>query len=88
MNPKFQFTQEQSLSVLKCAYHLNAASKEILETNGMLGLMLNSMAIELIDQCGYLDTALENQNPQVQINLNEKEKAQVDDLIKSIKENL
>lgn len=88
MNPKFQFTQDQSLSVLKCAYHLNAASKEILETNGMLGLMLNSMAIELIDQCGYLDTALENQNPQVQINLNEKEKAQVDDLIKSIKENL
>lgn len=75
---KFQFTEEQELGVLKAAFHLSEASKHIMSVNGMMGLMFNSMALELMDQCGKLE-------PQPEINLTEKEKSEIDSLIDEIK---
>lgn len=88
MNPKFSFTKEQSLKVLKTAFYLNQASNEIIETNGMLGMLLNSMAIELIDQTGYLDYAEKSIKPEVtqNANLSKEEKEEIDSIINDLKE--
>ncbi len=88
MNPKFTFTKEQSLKVLKTAFYLNQASNEIIETNGMLGMLLNSMAIELIDQTGYLDYAEKSVKPEVtqNPNLSKEEKEEIESIINDLKE--
>lgn len=88
MNPKFTFTKEQSLKVLKTAFYLNQASNEIIETNGMLGMLLNSMAIELIDQTGYLDYAEKSVKPDVtqSPNLSKEEKEEIESIISDLKE--
>lgn len=88
MNPKFTFTKEQSLKVLKTAFYLNQASNEIIETNGMLGMLLNSMAIELIDQTGYLDYAEKSVKPEVtqNPNLSKEEKEEIESIISDLKE--
>lgn len=88
MNPKFSFTKEQSLKVLKTAFYLNQASNEIIETNGMFGMLLNSMAIELIDQTGYLDYAEKSIKPEVtqNPNLSKEEKEEIESIISDLKE--
>lgn len=86
MNPKFTFTKEQSLKVLKAAFYLNQASNEIIELNGMLGMLLNSMSIELIDQTGYLDYAEKSIKPEVSQNpnLTKEEKKEIESIINDL----
>ena len=87
-NPKFSFTEDQTKQVLMAAYHLSQASEYIQETNGMLSLMFNSMAIELLDQAGlsqaFLDELGYTKTTEPKIQLNKKEQAEVDSLFDEI----
>lgn len=78
---KFQFTKEQEQQVLTAAFHLSEASKYIMQVNGMMGLMFNTMALELMDQAGKL-----NPQSEPEIELTQKEKEEVDSLIQGIKD--
>ena len=75
----FQFTKEQEQQVLTAAFHLSEASKYIMEVNGMMGLMFNTMALELMDQTGKLE-----HHNKVEIDLTQKEREEVDSLIQDI----
>ena len=87
-NPKFSFTEDQTKQVLMAAYHLSQASEYIQETNGMMSLMFNSMAIELLDQAGlsqaFLDELGLTKTTEPKIQLNKKEQAEVDSLFDEI----
>ena len=87
-NPKFSFTEDQTKQVLMTAYHLSQASEYIQETNGMMSLMFNSMAIELLDQAGlsqaFLDELGYTKTTEPKIQLNKKEQAEVDSLFDEI----
>lgn len=75
----FKFTEEQEQQVLTAAFHLSEASKYIMQVNGMMGLMFNTMALELMDQAGKL-----NPQKEPEIELTQKEKEEVDSLIQDI----
>lgn len=85
-NPKFKFTEEQTLKVLRAANYLNKAADEMFEVNGMFTSILNAMALDLIDQIGLTEellSGLENtQSPNIKIT--QKEKDEIDALIKEI----
>ena len=87
-NPKFSFTEDQTKQVLMAAYNLSQASEYIQETNGMMSLMFNSMAIELLDQAGlsqaFLDELGYTKTTEPKIQLNKKEQAEVDSLFDEI----
>lgn len=87
-NPKFSFTEDQTKQVLMAAYHLSQASEYVQETNGMMSLMFNSMAIELLDQAGlsqaFLDELGLTKTTEPKIQLNKKEQAEVDSLFDEI----
>lgn len=87
-NPKFSFTEDQTKQVLMAAYHLSQASEYMQETNGMMSLMFNSMAIELLDQAGlsqaFLDELGLTKTTEPKIQLNKKEQAEVDSLFDEI----
>ena len=77
----FQFTKEQEQQVLTAAFHLSEASKYIMDVNGMMGLMFNTMALELMDQTGKLQ---HHNGNKVEIDLTQKEKETIDSLIQDI----
>lgn len=78
------FSEEQKLEILKSAYHLGEASKHLIKLNGMLAGIINSMSLELISQTGYLDEIQSSSKS----DLTDKEKSEVDELIKSIQDSL
>lgn len=87
-NPKFNFTETQTRDILAAAYHLSKASEHLMEANGMLGLLYNSQAIELLDQAGlsqaFLDELGYTKTMEPKIQLSEEESKEVDDLFNEI----
>lgn len=91
-NPKFNFNEEQTQNILQSAYHLSEASKHLMDINGMMALMINSMAIELMDQAGLTEDILDKIDAsrkyknELNIELTDSEKRQVDDIFNLLEE--
>jgi hypothetical protein len=85
-NPKFNFSEEQSLKILRAANYINKAADELFEVNGMLTSILNSISLDLIDQIGLTEELLKDAKPMapVEVKITQKEKDEIDDLIKEL----
>lgn len=54
-NPKFQFSETQTLKILEAANHINKAADALIDINGMLTSLLNAMSLDLLDQIGLTE---------------------------------
>lgn len=75
-NPKFQFTEEQTLKILTAANHINKAADCLTEINGMLTGVLNAFALEMLDQIGLSEELYEKMQPQLKISQAEVEEVE------------
>lgn len=86
-NPRFQFDEKQTKDIMIAAYHLSQASEHLMESNGMLALIYNAQAMELLDQAGlshqFINEMNDKQN-KPEIKLTKKEKKEVDDLFEEL----
>lgn len=86
-NPKFNFTQEQTLKILEASHHINKAADCLAEINGMLTSILNAFALDLIDQIGLTDELLSKVESKPNLKITEAEKAEIDELIETLNAN-
>lgn len=80
-NPKFNFTQEQTLKILEAANYINKAADSLIDINGMLTSLLNSMSLDLLDQIGLTESLMEKLETRPNLEITEAEKAEIDSLI-------
>lgn len=83
-NPKFKFTEEQTLKILEAANYLNKAADCVMEINGMLTSILNAMSLDLLDQIGLSEELTSRLSPQQELKITDAEKAEIDDLINTL----
>ena len=83
-NPKFNFTEEQTLKILEASNHINQAAECLLEINGMMTSILNAMSLDLIDQVGLTDELI-SKIEQPPLKITQEEMDEVNSLIDEIK---
>lgn len=83
-NPKFKFTEEQTLKILEAANYLNKAADCVMEINGMLTSILNAISLDLLDQIGLSEELASRLQPQQTLKITDAEKAEIDELIDTL----
>lgn len=83
-NPKFNFTEPQTLKILEASNYINKAADCLTEINGMLTSILNAFALDLIDQIGLTDELLSKVESKPNLKITEAEKAEIDALIETL----
>lgn len=83
-NPKFNFTEVQTLKILEASNYINRAADCLTEINGMLTSILNAFALDLIDQVGLTDELLSKVEAKPNLKITEAEKAEIDSLIETL----
>ncbi len=87
MNPKFDFTEEQTRDIVMAAYHLNKAADFLKNVNGMLSLIYNAQVAELLSQIGMLhiiDNSKNKNNLSNEIKLSDDEIKEINDIFNEI----
>lgn len=84
-NPKFKFTEEQTIKILEASNYINKAADCLIDINGMLTSILNAFALDLIDQVGLTNELLSKVESKPNLKITEAEKAEIDALIDELK---